>query len=577
MARKRLEDDLKLDIRENGGKFYAYRSTSRMVDGRKITETVYLGRYDPDTETITPKRARGPKRSKEELTACKMEMTVIEFAHGLKTREYGTVYLLHMIQVRSRLGRDLELSFGPHVAKTILGVGMALAIEGGAFMHVEDTMTRTMIREFYSLNGDFSSGSLSEFTHQIGLCNGNMDHFFELRVVACLSIISWDSTTKGTYSDDNPLAEFLKSNKDNEDIPQVKKAIASDDNGIPLMFKLYPGTLSDMATLADFVETVKGYGRTDLTVAIDRGYGSGANINYLLSENISFVLPANTETTTIKSLMTEFKKRKNEHKTFEKHAYDVWEVELCVVRSKRKNSVGEDAYDLVRVKDAPAEAGRITAFVCYDTKKNSDEIQNLRLRLESISDRLKKIDSPDPMAEFHKIAGKSKNFFFAVAEGRRLRFSIRNNAVSFVENKAGLFVMLASKGIGWERMMATYDVRRFVEQNFDYDKYDDRRFRTSDPVTVSGREFLRFVALIMKCEIASLFRHYNSAVTSNSILNTMSTIQAVGRDDEWGIVPVTKKARDILDYVGLEVPKIAKTGVPLCSIEDKIEAVEDGA
>ena len=72
-----------------------------------------------------------------------------------------------MTQVRSRLGRDLELSFGPHVAKTILGVGMALAIEGGAFMHVEDTMTRTMIREFYSLNGDFSSGSLSEFTHQI--------------------------------------------------------------------------------------------------------------------------------------------------------------------------------------------------------------------------------------------------------------------------------------------------------------------------------------------------------------------------------------------------------------------------
>ena len=39
-----------------------------MVDGRKITETVYLGRYDPDTEIITPKRARGPKRSKEELS-----------------------------------------------------------------------------------------------------------------------------------------------------------------------------------------------------------------------------------------------------------------------------------------------------------------------------------------------------------------------------------------------------------------------------------------------------------------------------------------------------------------------------
>lgn len=46
-------------------------------------------------------------------------------------------------------------------------------------------------------------------------------------------------------------------------------------------------------------------------------------------------------------------------------------------------------------------------------------------------------------------------------------------------------------------MMAAYDARRLTEQVFDTEKEQDRRFRTSDPVTLKGSYFIQFTAQIM--------------------------------------------------------------------------------
>ena len=85
MGRNKKEGDLKLDIREKNGKFYAYRSTSTSVNGVKKTETEYLGRYDPETQTVIEKRIRGPRRSKEEIEATKKEMTIIDLLKGVES------------------------------------------------------------------------------------------------------------------------------------------------------------------------------------------------------------------------------------------------------------------------------------------------------------------------------------------------------------------------------------------------------------------------------------------------------------------------------------------------------------
>ena len=54
--------------------------------------------------------------------------------------------------------------------------------------------------------------------------------------------------------------------------------------------------------------------------------------------------------------------------------------------------------------------------------------------------------------------------------------------------------------------MSTYDVRRLVEQNIDFDKTSWKRFGTGDPATMLGREFVRSVSLILGCHLNHLLR-----------------------------------------------------------------------
>ena len=565
----------KIDIREENGKFYAYSSTSAMVDGRKVTQTTYYGRYDPSTGLITPKKARGKHKPKEVLDEVNRELTVIDMLKGLDSREYGSVYLLDFVQHDARIGRDLSCSFGPDVSRTILASAMALAIQdGGAFSHIEDTLDRTMVRAIYGIKAELDSEQLSGFTEALGVCNSNIDDFFGLRVRGCGDVISWDSTTKGTYSGRSGLADYLKNNKDNEDIPQIKKAFASSREGVPVMFELYPGTMSDMATLKDFVDRVRRYGAADVIHVMDRGYGSGANIHYMNGEGVRFVVPADTDTKAVKSLLTEFHGPNRSHAIFDEHAYDVWETELALVPSKRTNADGSRAYDLVRIADAEEAQERIKAFVVFDTEKRSDEIQNLRLMIDALCKRFDDMDSPNPMRDFKAMAGKASKFFEAVPDGRRISYRVRTNAVSFAENRAGTFVMLSTAGMGWDEMMSAYDARRLVEQNIDFDKTSWKRFGTGDTASMLGREFIRFVALILKCHLNKLLRTNNLRLGPSEVLNSMGSITAMGRDDEWIVKNVCKKHRTVFEAVGLEIPEKVRIGIGICTQDELDEVVQ---
>jgi len=570
MARKMENGEPKIDIRENNGKFYAYSSTSRMENGKKVTHTTYYGRYDPETKTIKPKVTRGKQRSRTEIEKSKKELTVVDYLQGIECREYGPVYLLDEIQHRANLGRDLYMSFGPDVSKSILSVAMALTLHGGAFSHVEDTLDRSMIRQLYGLKSEFNPDELTNFTHDLGLYNSNIDDFYSMRVSGCGNVISWDSTTKGTYSTKTGFADYVKNNKDNEDIPQVKKSFASDKNGIPVLFQIYPGSMSDMATLKDFVDMIKRYGGKDIIHVMDRGYGSGSNIHYMNEQNVRFVVPAKIEGKMVKKLLTDFSKNCTGY-IFDNHAYDVWETEVSLVPSIRKNVDGSIAYDIV---DYDENKESIKAFVCFDTKKHSDEIQSLRLLINHISDKLDKIDSPNPMDEFKAIAGKASKYFEAKPDGRKLSFRVKRNAVSFAENRSGTFIMFSTAGMTWDEMMSSYDARRLVEQNIDHDKSTWKRFGTGDSVTMIGREFIRFVSLILKCSLNDVLRKNGILSGSEDVLNSMGSISALGRMDEWTVKNVCKKHRAVFDAIKLECPTSVVTDKGICT-QDELDQITD--
>lgn len=565
MARPKNEN-LKVELRERNGVLYAYTSTSEWKNNRKVTHTTYLGRWDSESGTVIPKKERGKYRSKSEIAESRKEFTIKDVVNGLETREYGSVYLLDALQHRSRLGRDLFHSFGD-AGRGILGAAMALCLHRGSFMDIEDTMVRSMICHTYGLKNTYSSQEMSDFTHSIGLSTANIDVFFETRIKGCSGAVSWDSTTIGTWARDNGISDYLKNNKDNEDIPQVKKAFASDARGVPLMYEIYPGTMSDIATMKDFVDRTRRYGARDVVYVMDRGYESGSGIRYLDSIGARYVIPAKIQGKVLKSLLTDFKKPVRAPRSFEDHSYDVWETMLGLKESNRRLTDGSKAWEFIRLEldkggdyAVPDGVVAVKAFVCFDTVSHSDEVQNFRSMLRSISKRLDEIDSQDPLAEFERITGNAARYFEARPDGTRLKYRVRQNAMSFKENRSGIFIMLTPPDMDWNQMMSSYNARRLVEQNFDTDKTLYGRFGTSDPATINGREFVRFVSLILRCELTRELRECGRGDSVDSVLNSMAAIAAMGRGEEWFIKNVCKKHRTLFEDLEIPIPDSVSLG-----------------
>lgn len=554
MARMLGPDGPKLQIREINGHHYAYTSTSVMVDGKKKTINECVGRYDPETGVVTPKK---PRKKKEERELIRAEMNPsIDFSK-IGSRSYGGVYLLDRLQRRLKLGDHLFKSFGAS-SKAVLTCSIALAVNPGPFSSIKETFNSYYLRDLYGTEIPVGSQDMSHFTSNLGKADVCIDEFFSMRINACDGLVAWDTTTNGTHSELGGMAEWAP-NKDDDGLKVVKRAMATDMRGVPLMYRFYPGSLSDLATVDRLESDISRYGRDDTLFVFDRGFCSGANIHGMLERRRRFVIPAMTSYKAVKTLLTRFKNAKEKTSMiYNEHAYSVWKTEIGLRKSNRESVDGSSTYEMtVTDEEGHGSCGLLTAYVCYDSKKYSDEVQDRELLIESLQEFARNMDEANPEKAFRKRAGKAAKYFEITADGRKVALVEKKNARAFSDNRAGMFVMLCSQDVSWELMMAAYDARRLTEQAFDTEKSSDRRLRTGDPATLQGRYFIQFVAQILRAGIRAILREKDrdSKYTEEGLLATLSTMNVLEYGGEKGISEITRNVRRILELFDVEVPK----------------------
>ncbi len=119
------------------------------------------------------------------------------------------------------------------------------------------------------------------------------------------------------------------------------------------------------------------------------------------------------------------------------------------------------------------------------------------------------------------------------ADGKKLIVKEKQNSVTLSENRAEVYVMLSSADLDRSTVMTSYDARRLTEQVFDFSKSHDRRHRTPVRYTLIGRSMIRFVALIMRCELCAEIRESDEREVSVGqaigYLNTINCITTVPR------------------------------------------------
>ena len=558
MARKRQDGELKWRIVERKGEKYVYTSTSHMENGKKVNDETYLGKLDAQAQgNLVPKK---PYRSREEREKVRSE-TGIDPLDGLSVKEYGAVHFLDCIQRRMGLGEDLVRSFGLS-GTTILAMAEAMAIgDTEVFLDIDSVFERTSLRDYYGLRSPMDSPALSRFTGDIGKATPNVDEFYRRRVERAMGAIAWDLTTQGTYSDMQGLSEYLVKNKDNEDLKQIKTGIATDQRGVPIMLRHYPGTLSEQETLRSFMDDLRRYGKdpNECILAYDRGFEVARNAKCSLEQGFRFVAPVAIGPKAIKRLLTEFVgSREKRAMVYGDHAYTVMGSKVGLRAAGRPAADGSPNYEFTLEGDeGHGSEGMLDAYVCFDSEKYSNEIQSRDRAIDAIMKKAAKIDCAHPVKEFKRIAGRMASKFAVRADGRRVVVSLKNNSMTFSENRAGMFIMLCTEGIEWEVMMKVYDIRCYVEQAFDKKKSADRRFRTGDKVSMEGREFVRFLALMLRAEMESEFRDkkLDTKFTVEGTLSNLSSIIALTKGSWSRLDNVTKTHRTVFESCGFEIPR----------------------
>jgi hypothetical protein len=174
---------------------------------------------------------------------------------SLTGRHFGGSYALLDISERIGLRGDLFRSFGPD-GDRILACATAQALSGGPFLSVEDTADGCLIREFQGIKGSFASQSMSEFTQTLGGLYGNLEDLFEHRLKRTDDALSYDITSASSNSRIKEWAGWGH-NRDNERMRQMNIGLVTDRHGVPTMFELYLGSISDVKTLECTVERVQ--------------------------------------------------------------------------------------------------------------------------------------------------------------------------------------------------------------------------------------------------------------------------------------------------------------------------------
>lgn len=540
---------------ERNGKKYAYRSTSRYEPDKKYPVTVneYLGRVDEGTGRIIPKKNR-------------VAGTDLADDAAVRARRFGGSYALIGLAESIGLRNDLFDAFGTD-GDRLLAAAVAQVLAGGPMSSVEDTADGCLVREILGIGGRFDSPRMTEFTQRLGEAYDGMESLFAKRLARMGRVLSYDITSVSTYGHMSGWAEWGH-NRDDEAMRQANIGLVTDGEGVPAMFEMYPGSVSDLATLERTVERVLALGAGTCIMVMDRGFGSAANLRYMIDAGMSFVIPGKQATKCVKGMMSFLIRERDSQERVCIHdgiVYAVVEADVAIVRRQSGDEEVEESNDTAELElvleDDPRFAAvpadrRLRAYACYDAGKAAEDRRRLQIALAGIEERLRTMEPWAAVRAQKKVAGTYSKYIECRVEDGALVIDRRRNALSFAVNREGMFVMFSHGVGGWEDMMSCYDCRTFVEQAFDAlkNELDGNRWRTGDPTAARGRLFVKFVSLILWCEASRLLRSERDRTPVSATVQSLDNIMAVGAGDTWRLTEVTKKNRARLKAFGLSEP-----------------------
>ncbi len=380
-----------------------------------------------------------------------------------------------------------------------------------------------------------SSQSLSELLADLGT-SGVPEKFMELlmRSLGTDSTLIYDITSLSSYSQLISLLEYGY-NRDGLELPQVNFSLILDTTqAIPVMYDLYPGSIVDVVTLKNTLHRVRSLGIKDYTLILDRGFFSQGNLEELVNEQLSFVIPASLTLKAVKEVLTAAQRDLASPQYLRKYQTDPIFVKPVTLRVRDKEIAG---------------------FCYYDLQREQDERNLFYLRLHDLKQKLESLQIPrwrKPEEVFREWAGPLAKYVAWELQDGRLEVEIRNNAVAQRVNRMGKQIILVRGSMDWEECLTVYRERDAVEKAFRSMKTDLQvmPLKVRTEAMLKGYLFITFLSLILRMRLlkrmkdTGLLEHY----TLEGLLLELAKIKKIRlANGEVITTEISKRQRTILE------------------------------
>lgn len=458
----------------------------------------------------------------------------------------GDVWFTQHFAKTSGLTDTLVEAFGERDGHALAGLASHQLVTGNALYRASDWLSQRELPPTWksSLTSD---SVVHGFIARIGEDVKSREAFLQAWVQNHKDneAVVYDTTSISSYSPSLELAEWGY-NRDDEFMPQINFSIGATQEGMPLFYRVLPGSIPDVRTLSNTLHIISDYGIENIDLSLDRGFFSAANLRDLLKLNYGFTIGVPWTTKQAQNLL----KRNRKRLESPRHAF--------LYNSKPMRHV-TDVWEHENVK--------LSAHLFFDPERHIDSMMRVEKQVLDIVDKAndEKFKTLNAARQWINDNVKSRAAclrYFQTDDGT-IKVDFKPASLASASARSGYTLIITHNKKDVQEtatsVLDNYRNRDMVEKLFDFLKTEHKqyRLRTANDASVEGRFFLGFITLIIRAELEKRLRvaKLHKKMTTANVLDQAGKIKSFTTvNGKRILLEVSKAQRQLCS--SLKVPEI---------------------
>lgn len=444
---------------------------------------------------------------------------------------YGEILPLLSILKKYKIKEFLVRAFGEEASKQIIALVMCKTLTHLSLRDVEKWYESSYLSVDY---GDISlsSQTLSYLLAKIGQSQPQeqlLGHL--LKSLSSKRTFFYDITSISSYSELITMLEWGY-NRDSLSLPQVNLSVIVDkDEGIPIYYQLYPGSISDVKTITNILKKLKIQHIESYTLILDRGFFSNSNIKDIKQTKADFIIAIPERYNKITELLLDLTKK----------------IEQT---GNAKLYEGE----LIFTKKITIDTGEIKmkGHVYYNSGRAQKEKENFYKRLITAKQSMESLKSGRRNEEtIREKAGNLISYFEIDKNGNTIDVIIKEELVKKHLKTKGLFLIGYKGEYKWDECLLLYKNKQMIEMAFDILKND---LEITTPYvhsneSLKGILFIGILSLMLRMRILKVLKETgkNKEYSYDRVILELQKLKGIIYPEKEIIYnEITKKQQELL-------------------------------